>query len=73
MIGPTVIQAIISESGSNWKGLFGLCLTASLIIWCCIDVKKGRRDAVAWADKANRHEKSVEGASDPVAVDSEVL
>jgi hypothetical protein len=73
MIGPTVIQAIIDKSGSNWKGfpfLFSLCLTASVIIWCCIDVKKGRRDAVAWADKADRHDKSAEGAAD---ADSGVL
>ena len=54
MIGPNVIQAIINKSGSNWMGfpfLFALCFCASLVIWFCIDVEKGRRDAVAWADK----------------------
>ena len=53
MIGPNVIQAIINKSGSNWMGfpfLFALCLCASLVIWFCIDIEKGRRDAVAWAD-----------------------
>lgn len=53
MIGPNVIQAIIDRSGDNWKGfpfLFALCVAASLIIWFGVDVTKGRRDAVAWAD-----------------------
>ncbi|KAF9562450.1 MFS general substrate transporter [Agrocybe pediades] len=53
MIGPNVIQAIIDSSGNNWKGfpfLFALCFSASLVIWFFIDVEKGRRDAVAWAD-----------------------
>lgn len=53
MIGPNVIQAIIDKSGSNWMGfpfLFALCACASLVIWFGIDVTKGRRDAVAWAD-----------------------
>lgn len=30
--------------------LFALCFCASLVIWFCVDVEKGRRDAVAWAD-----------------------
>jgi hypothetical protein len=53
MIGPNVIQAIIDKSGDNWKGfpfLFALCFSASLIIWFGVDVTKGRRDAIAWAD-----------------------
>ncbi len=52
MIGPNVIQAIIDKSKSNWMGflfLFALCSVASLVIWCGVDVKKGRRDAVKWA------------------------
>ena len=70
MIGPTVIQEIVDRSGSNWKGfpfLFSVCFTASVIIWVFTDVKKGRRDAVAWADKANRRGR--EGASDVDADD----
>ena len=53
MIGPNVIQAIIDKSGSNWMGfpfLFALCACASLVIWFAVDVEKGRRDAVAWAE-----------------------
>ena len=30
--------------------LFALCASASLVIWFFIDVEKGRRDAVAWAE-----------------------
>lgn len=61
MIGPNVIQAIIDKSGDNWKGfpfLFALCACASLVIWFGVDVTKGRRDAVAWADaiRANAEE-----------------
>jgi hypothetical protein len=53
MIGPNVIQAIIDKSGNNWMGfpfLFVLCVLASLVIWFGVDITKGRRDAVAWAD-----------------------
>ncbi|CAK5263396.1 unnamed protein product, partial [Mycena citricolor] len=53
MIGPNVIQAIIDSSGNNWMGfpfLFALCACASLVIWFAVDVEKGRRDAVAWAE-----------------------
>lgn len=42
-----VIQAIINESGNNWQGfpfLFALCTLASLVIWFCVNVEKGRRD-----------------------------
>ncbi|KAI5117559.1 hypothetical protein M0805_004472 [Coniferiporia weirii] len=52
MIGPNVIQAIIDNTGNNWKGfpfLFALCTAASLVIWFGVDVEKGRRDAVAFA------------------------
>ncbi|KAI0941028.1 hypothetical protein AcV7_003246 [Taiwanofungus camphoratus] len=57
MIGPNVVQAIINNTGDNWKGfsfLFAMCTAASLIIWFgtyCVDVASGRRDAVAWAEK----------------------
>ena len=36
MIGPNVVQAIIDDTGDNWKGfpfLFALCTAASLVIW----------------------------------------
>lgn len=52
MIGPNVIQAIIDKSGNNWMGfpfLFALCVSASIVIWFGVDVEKGRRDAVEWA------------------------
>ncbi|KAK0190365.1 MFS general substrate transporter [Armillaria mellea] len=57
MIGPNVIQAIIDNTGNNWMGfpfLFALCFCASLVIWFGVDVTKGRRDAVAWAEGAGR-------------------
>ena len=62
MIGPSIIQAIIDRSGNNWKGfpfLFALCLTASLIVWFGVDVTKGRRDAVAWADNQRKKDSEV--------------
>ena len=52
MVGPYVVQAIIDETQDNWQGfpfLFGLCTTASLVVWFGVDVVKGRRDAVRWA------------------------
>ncbi|KAI0265826.1 MFS general substrate transporter [Gloeopeniophorella convolvens] len=52
MIGPNVIQAIIDNTGDNWKGfpfLFALCASASLVIWFGVDVPAGRRAAVRWA------------------------
>jgi hypothetical protein len=58
MIGPTVIQAIIDKTGNNWKGfpfLFALCTTAVIVIWCGVDVTKGRRDAVKWAAEKRRN------------------
>ena len=63
MIGPNVIQAIIDRSGDNWKGfpfLFALCFVASLIIWFGVDVTKGRRDAVAWADGQRKKDLEVD-------------
>jgi hypothetical protein len=62
MIGPNVVQAIIDSSGNNWKGfpfLFALCLAASLVIWLGVDVTKGRRDAVAWADSQRKKNSEV--------------
>ncbi|EEB98444.1 hypothetical protein MPER_02042, partial [Moniliophthora perniciosa FA553] len=54
------MASIIDKSGSNWTGfpfLFALCLLASVVIWFGVDVTKGRRDAVAWAeDMRVRHE-----------------
>ncbi|KAF9534657.1 MFS general substrate transporter [Crepidotus variabilis] len=53
MIGPNVIQAIIDKSGNNWMGfpfLFALCFCASLTIWFAVDVEKGRKQAVEWAE-----------------------
>lgn len=63
MIGPNVIQAIINNTGDNWKGfpfLFALALAASLVIWFCVDVHKGRRDALAWAEEIRALGKSVD-------------
>ena len=54
MIGPNVIQAIINNTQDNWKGfpfLFAMCTAASVVIWFGVDVEKGRRDAVAWAEQ----------------------
>ncbi|KAL6309818.1 MFS general substrate transporter [Sparassis latifolia] len=54
MIGPNVVQAIIDDTGDNWKGfpfLFALCAAASLAIWFGVDVTRGRHDAVAWAGR----------------------
>ncbi|KAF5371301.1 hypothetical protein D9758_004260 [Tetrapyrgos nigripes] len=53
MIGPNVIQAIIDNTGNNWMGfpfLFALCTSASVVIWFGVDVTRGRKDAVAWAE-----------------------
>ncbi|KAI0650827.1 vacuole effluxer Atg22 like-domain-containing protein [Trametes meyenii] len=54
LIGPNVVQAIIDKSGNNWKGfpfLFALCTAACLVIWLCVDVPTGRREAAVWAEK----------------------
>ncbi|KAI0039198.1 MFS general substrate transporter [Auriscalpium vulgare] len=54
MIGPNVIQAIIDNTGDNWKGfpfLFALCVSASIVIWFGVDVTSGRRAAVRWAEE----------------------
>lgn len=53
LIGPNVIQAIIGHTGNSWDGfpfLFALCFTAGLVIWFGVDVKKGRRAAVNFAE-----------------------
>ncbi|KAI0340791.1 MFS general substrate transporter [Trametopsis cervina] len=58
MIGPNVIQAIIDDTGNNWKGfpfLFAMCAAASAVIWFGVDVKTGRRDAVGWAERNRRY------------------
>jgi hypothetical protein len=58
MVGPNVIQTIIDRTGNNWEGfpfLFALCTAASLVIWFGVDVTKGRRDAVGWADETRRN------------------
>lgn len=54
MIGPNVIQAIIDHTGDNWQGfpfLFALCAAASIVIWFGVDVERGRRAAVRWAQE----------------------
>ncbi|KAH9921430.1 autophagy-related protein 22-like protein [Fomitopsis serialis] len=54
IIGPNVIQAIINRTQNNWEGfpfLVAICTAASLVIWFGVDVEKGRRDAVAWAEQ----------------------
>ncbi|KAL0950300.1 hypothetical protein HGRIS_010277 [Hohenbuehelia grisea] len=59
MIGPNVIQAIIDNTGNNWMGfpfLFALCASASIIIWFFVDIPKGRRDAVDWAESMRKLE-----------------
>jgi hypothetical protein len=56
--------------GNNWDGfpfLFALCTAASLIIWFAVDVKKGRRDAVAFADS-----KRAEGSTRTDSVDEDL-
>ncbi|KAF8530049.1 MFS general substrate transporter [Hysterangium stoloniferum] len=58
MIGPNVIQAIIDKTQNNWQGfpfLFALCVAASLVIWFGVDVKRGRRDAVKFADEKRKN------------------
>ncbi|KAH9836563.1 MFS general substrate transporter [Rhodofomes roseus] len=76
LIGPNVIQAIINETQNNWKGfpfLFALCAAACLVIWLGVDVVKGRRDAVAWAEQ-NRSDAAtstyVEGVLSDSSLDS---
>src|ERR1700749_4046599 len=54
IIGPNVIQAIITHTNNNWSGfpfLFALCASAGLVIWFGVDVERGRRDAVLWAEE----------------------
>lgn len=53
IIGPNVIQAIIDNAnGNNWKGfpfLFALAAAASIVIAFGVNVEKGRKDAVEFA------------------------
>jgi len=61
MIGPNVTQAIIDNTGDNWKGfpfLFSLCTSASLVIWLGVDVAEGHHAAVRWAEENRGREKS---------------
>jgi hypothetical protein len=69
MTGPKAIQAIIDKSGNNWMGFLVLCFCASMAIWFGIDVTKGRRDAVAWADaiRANANDHSATQKSEKQA------
>lgn len=67
MIGPNVIQVIISRTGNNWKGfplLFALSAAASLVIWFGVDVTKGRRDAGAWADSQRSKDLEIDAAGE---------
>ncbi|KDQ15698.1 hypothetical protein BOTBODRAFT_31584 [Botryobasidium botryosum FD-172 SS1] len=71
-IGPTVIQEIIEATGSNWYGfpfLFGLCLVSTLVIWVFVDVKKGKRDAVKWAEARRAEGRQSDDATSPGAGD----
>ncbi|VDB99551.1 unnamed protein product [Peniophora sp. CBMAI 1063] len=64
MIGPNVIQAIIDNTGDNWKGfpfLFALCFCASFTIWIFVDVTAGRRAAVRWAEERRAVRAQTEG------------
>jgi hypothetical protein len=70
MIGPNVIQRIIDDTGNNWMGfpfLFALCMCASLVVWFGVDIEKGRRDAVAWAEDIRKgqefEEEDIHGSS----------
>ncbi|KAH9062327.1 MFS general substrate transporter [Lactarius vividus] len=52
VVGPNVIQAIISKNGNNWKAfpiLAVLIILACLVALFWIDVPKGRSAAVQWA------------------------
>lgn len=54
IIGPSVIQAIIDHSGSNWSGfpfLFAMCFMASIIIFLFVDLEEGQKDALKWKKK----------------------
>jgi MFS-type transporter involved in bile tolerance (Atg22 family) len=52
IIGPNVIQAIISTSGNNWKAfpvLFVLSVLGCFVAWIGVNVPKGRLAAEKWA------------------------
>ena len=45
---------VISASGNNYTGfafLFALCTVATIILVTCVDVKKGRADALSYAER----------------------
>jgi len=53
VIGPAVVQEIIGIRNKNWDGftfLFPLCFVACLVILFRVDVQKGHREAIAWAE-----------------------
>ena len=69
MIGLSVVQAIVDKSGDDWKGFpfpLAFCVVASLVMWFGVDVKKGRRDALAWADIQSKKDPRVENVDVPV-------
>ncbi|KAH9833644.1 MFS general substrate transporter [Rhodofomes roseus] len=73
MIGPNVIQAIINNTQNNWMGfpfLFALCTAASLVIWFGVDVEKGRRDAVVWAEQNRSYAETGVYVEDDASLDS---
>lgn len=55
IIGPNVIQAIIDNAdGNNWMGfpfLFAMAAAASLVIWFGVNIEKGRKDAISFAQR----------------------
>lgn len=65
IIGPNVIQAIIDDAnGNNWMGfpfLFAMAAAASLVIWFGVNVEKGRKDAVAFAQQRVAQRRVAEG------------
>jgi hypothetical protein len=68
VIGPNVTQAIIDRTGDNWKGfpfLFALCTAATIVIWFGVDVGKGRRDALRWAEQTRMSRVDEARAVDP--------
>ncbi|KAH9859005.1 autophagy-related protein 22-like protein, partial [Lenzites betulinus] len=73
LIGPNVVQAIIDQSGDNWKGfpfLFALCTAACLVLWIGVDMKKGRHDAIAWAAKQRAYVQRQQGAGSDSNIDA---
>jgi hypothetical protein len=57
MIMPIILTALINRTGNNWTGfsfLFAVSLFATLVVWLCVDVQRGRRDAAAWSEDTRR-------------------